>query len=338
MLSKLKGGRKMKTCLLKSEKIFFLCIVSILLFPTFGYSQEEDISKYPSRPITYIHPYPAGTTVDLAQRIISKEAEKFLGQPIVILNKPGAGGSLGVAALAGSKPDGYTLGHTAHSPMIGIPLLEKVPYHPLKDFKFIMQWAAFNMGFVVKGDSPFNSFKDLIAYARQNPKKITYGTAGANSMPFILVKQIARKEGVQLTHIPYKATIEAQTAVLGGHLTAGAGDFTYSMVEAGQLRLLLLFREEKAVEYPQTPVLKDLGYNFAFPTFITVSAPKGLPEEIARKLEDAFTKAMKEPAFIKGMKELHLPIVYRNSKELTEYITYNYNYFEKLFKEVDLKE
>ncbi|OGP62441.1 MAG: hypothetical protein A2169_07555 [Deltaproteobacteria bacterium RBG_13_47_9] len=328
----------MKTCVLKSKRIFFLCIVAILLIPAFGYSQEEDIAKYPSRPINYIHPYPPGTTGDMAQRLISKEAEKFLGQPIVIVNKPGAGGSLGVAALAASKPDGYTLCHAAHSPLIGIPLLEKVPYHPLKDFKFIMQWGAFNMGFVVKGDSPFKSFKDLIAYARQNPKKITFGTAGANSMPFVLIKQIAMKEGVQLTHIPYKATIEAQTAVLGGHLTAGAGDFTYSMVEAGQLRLLLILREEKAVEYPQTPVLKDLGYDFAFPTFFTVSAPKGLPEGIARKLEDAFTKAMKEPGFIKGVKELHLPIVYRNSKELTDYITYNYNYFEKLFKEVDLKE
>src|SRR3989337_573300 len=118
----------MKTCLLKSKKTFFLCIVAILLFPAFGYSQEEDIAKYPSRPITYIHPYPPGTPGDMAQRLISKEAEKFLGQPVVIVNKPGAGGSLGVAALAGSKPDGYTLCHAAHSPMIAIPLLEKVPY------------------------------------------------------------------------------------------------------------------------------------------------------------------------------------------------------------------
>lgn len=201
-----------------------------------------------------------------------------------------------------------------------------------------MQFASYNMGVIVKADSPFKSFKDLIGHARQNPKKLTYGTAGVNSFPFILMKQIAKKEGVQFTSIPFKATAEAQTAILGGHLTFGAGDFNYSLLEAGQLRLLLIFREEKAVEYPQTPILKELGYNFPFPTFNAISVPKGVPEGIAEKLEEEFTKAMKEPAFIKGMKELRLPIVYRNSKELTEYITYNYNYFAKLLKEIDLKE
>jgi tripartite-type tricarboxylate transporter receptor subunit TctC len=329
----------MKTSLLKSKIFFFLWFAILLFLPAFGYTQEEDVAKYPSRPITYIHPFPPGTPGDMAQRLISKEAEKFLGhQPIVVVNKPGAAGSIGTAALAGSKPDGYTLGHTAHSPMITVPLLEKVPYHPLKDFRFIMQWAAFNMGTVVKADSLFKSFKDLVDHARQNPKKISYGTTGVNSMPFILIKQISKKEGVQFTHIPFKATIEAQTAILGGHLIFGAGEFTYSMLEAEQLRLVLLFREEKAIEYPQTPILKDLGYDFPFPTFYTVSAPKGLPDGIAKKLEEAFTRAMKEPAFLKGMKDLRVPIVYRNSKELTEYITYNYNYFEKLLKEVDLKE
>lgn len=177
-----------------------------------------------------------------------------------------------------------------------------------------------------------------ISWAPQNPKKLTYGTAGVNSPAFVLIKQISKKEGVQFTHIPFKATVEAQTALLGGHIIFAAGEFTYSLLEADQTRLLLVFREERSAEYPQAPILKDLGYDFPFPTFYTVSAPKGIPEGIARKLEDAFTKAMKEPAFIKGTKELRLPIVYRNSKELTEYITYNYNYFEKLLKEIDLKD
>lgn len=144
----------MKTCLSKLTVSFFLFVVLILIFAGLGYPQEEDVAKFPSRPITYIQPYTAGGPADLGIRLISKETEKILGQPIVVVNKPGAGGSIGVAAIAASKPDGYTIGNAPQSPMIVLPHLEKVPYHPVKDFKMIMQFAALNMGVIVKGDSP----------------------------------------------------------------------------------------------------------------------------------------------------------------------------------------
>ena len=327
----------MKTYLLKSKISFFLCIVYILLFAALGYPQEEDIAKYPSRPISYIQPFTAGVPADLAIRLISKEAEKILGQTIIVVNKPGAAGSIGVAAIAASKPDGYTIGNTPHSPMIVLPHLEKVPYHPVNDFKMIMQFAAFNMGVIVKSDSPFKGFKDLINFARQNPKKLTYGTAGANSMQNIIMEQIAKKENVQITHIPFKATGEAQTALLGGHILFAAGDFNYSLIESGQARLLFLFREERAAEYPDAPILKDFNYEFPFPTFICAAGPKGIPDGIVRKLDDAFAKAMKQPSFIKGMKEdLRLPILYRGSKELSDYVAYSYESYGKMLKEMGL--
>jgi len=328
----------MKTCLSKSKKNFFLCLVAILLFPAFGYSQEEDIAKYPSRVIECIHPYPPGTPGDLAVRLISKQAEKFLGQPITVINKPGAAGALGTAALAKSKPDGYTIGNAQPSPTFMLPLLEKVPYHPLKDLAFIMQYAVFNMGVIVKGDSPFKSFKDLIDYARENPKKLSYGTAGTKSMPNIIMGQFAKKANIEFTHIPFKSTVETQPAILGGHVTFGAGDFNYSLVESGETKLLVLLREERAEEYPQVPILKELGYDIPMPMPQTLAGPRGIPEGILKKLEGAYTKAMKEPAFIKGMKDLRVPIRYRNSQELTEYVTYNFNFFEKLLKETGLKD
>jgi tripartite-type tricarboxylate transporter receptor subunit TctC len=246
-------------------------------------------------------------------------------------------GTIGVAAVATAAPDGYTVGNTPHSPMFVIPHLEKLPYNPVKDFKMIMQFAAFNMGVIVKADSPFKSFKDLIAFARQNPKKLTYGTAGTNSMQYIIMEQIAKREKVQLTHIPFKATGEAQTALLGGHILFAAGDFNYSLIESKDARLLLLFREERAAEYPDIPIVKDMGYDFPIPTFICVAGPKGLPDGIAKKLEDAFTRAMKEPAFIKGMKEdLRLPVVYRNSKDLNAYVARNYDIYGHMLKDMGL--
>ena len=327
----------MKKQRVSSKIALFVWVIAVLSFPTPGFPQDEDIAKYPSRAINYIQPFTAGVPADLAIRLISKEAEKILGQPIVVVNKPGAAGSIGVAAIASAKPDGYTIGNAPHSPMVVLPHLEKLPYDPVKDLKMIMQFAAFNMGVIVKSDSPFKSFKEVVEFARQNPKKMTYGSAGTNSMQFIVMEQIAKKEKVQFTHIPFKATGEAQTALLGGHILLAAGDFNYSLVESGQARILFLFREERAAEYPDTPIMKDLGYDFPFPTFICAAGPKGIPDGIVKKLDDAFAKAMKQPSFLKGMKEdLRLPVLYRGSKELGDYVASCYESYGRMLKEMGL--
>ncbi len=315
----------------------FLCLVLFLLFTPLGYSEESEVAKFPSHPITFIVPLPPGGPTDLAIRLMSKEAEKHLGQPIVISNKPGGTLTIGIAAIAAAKPDGYTIGYCGHSGMFVVPLIEKVPYHSIKNLEPIMQFGGYNFGIIVKADSPFKTFKDMIDYARQNPKKLTYGTSGANSMQNIIMEQIARKEKVQITHIPFKGTPEVQIALLGGHILFGAGDFNASLVEAGQVRPLLLLRDEQSAEYPKTPILKDLGYDIPSPMTINVFGPKGIPEGIIKKIEDAYTKALKEPAFTKGMKEdLLLPIVHRNRKQLAEYTNYNYEIYVKFLKEMGL--
>lgn len=326
----------MKPHFTKLNAPLLLSIVFAFLFGEFGYCQDVEVAKFPSRPITYIVPVPPGGGTDLSIRLIAKEAEKYLGQPIAVVNKPGAALTIGTAAIASAKPDGYTIGFSGGPPLFLTPLLEKVPYHPLKDFTMIMQYGSFNFGVYVKGDSPFKSFKNLITFARQNPKKLTYGTVGTNSMGHLTLEDIAKKENVEITHIPFKGTPEVQTALLGGHVIAGAGDFNFSFVEAGQIRLSLLLRDEHSAEYPEVPILKDLGYDNPYPMIIGIIGPKGIPEGIVKKLEDAFTKAMNEPTFIKGMKDLRLPIAYRNGKELNEYIVRNYHFFSNLLKEKGL--
>ena len=325
----------MKSCFIRSKGFFFLAVVIVLFCWGMGYSQE-DISKYPSKPITYIVPIPPGTGTDLSVRLMARELEKQLGQTIVVVNKPGAALTIGTAAVASAKPDGYTIGFSGGPPLFFTPLLEKVPYHPLKDLRMVTQFGGFNFGVIVKGDSPFKSFKDLIDYARQNPKKLTYGTTGTNSMPHITMERIAKQENVQITHIPFKGTPESQTALLGGHILAASGDFGSSLVESGETRVLMLLKEEKSAEYPQIPILKDLGYNLPYPMFIGVITPKAVPDAIVAKLDKAFAQAMKEPAFINGMKELRLPILYRSGKELDAYVARNYEYYSKLFKELGL--
>lgn len=318
---------------LKSGIPFFLLLILFLLSSKLGYAQTTEITRFPSRPITFIIPVPPGGGTDLSIRVLVKEAEKFIGQPIVVVNKPGGALSIGVATIAAAKPDGYTIGFAGGGPLVLAPFLEKLPYDPLKDLQPIIQFGYFSFGVVVKADSPLKSFEDFVAYGRQNPKKLTYGTTGRNSLQYFLMELIAKKEGIQITHIPFKGTPESQVALLGGHILAAVGDFNYSLLESGQIRLLLLLSDVPSKEYPEVPILKDVGCNYPNPVIMNVYGPKNMPEEIVKKLEEAFTKAVKQPTFINTMKELHIPIVYRNSKELNDYIVYNYSFFEKLLKD-----
>jgi len=317
---------KSKTCVLAG-------LAFILLFANGGLSQEV----YPSRPITFIVPFPPGGSTDLGYRLLTKETEKHLGQPIVVINKPGGGGTVGVSAIASAKPDGYTIGQSPSGGFLAImPHMQNIPYHPIRDLRYIMQFAELNFGVLVKADSSFKSFKDLISYARQNPKKLTYGTNAPNSISNLIMEQIAKKEGVQMTHIPFKGSAEYQTALLGGHVLFVVGEFNYSYLEGGQARVLLFLGEKRSEEYPQVPVVKDLGYDIPCPVYNGVAGPRGLPDEIVRKLGEAFTKGMKEPAFVKGMKDLHVTVFHRNSKELTDWAAYNYELFGKILKEMGL--
>jgi tripartite-type tricarboxylate transporter receptor subunit TctC len=141
---------------------------------------------------------------------------------------------------------------------------------------------------------------------------------------------------VRFTHIPFKGASETQTALLGGHILVATGDFNYPLLEAGQIRLLFLIAENRSSDYTDIPFLKELGYDIPAPTFISIAGPKGMPEPIINKLEDAFTKAMKRPAFIRGMKDLRLPIVYRSSQEMNEFVVNRYEVFEKVLKYMGL--
>jgi tripartite-type tricarboxylate transporter receptor subunit TctC len=312
-----------------------VALVFILLFAQSG-TAAEDVSKYPSGPITFVIPVPPGGATDAACRLIAKEAEKILGRPIVCVNKPGGSFAVAIAAIASSAPDGYTIGYAGHPGLFVTPLTQKVPYHPVKDLKQIMQFGYLNIAVTVKGDSPFKTFEDIVTYARQNPKKLTYGSAGVGSFGHLGMEEIARRENVQFTHIPFKGSAETQVALLGGHLLVATGDFNYSMLEDGQIRLVLLIADARSPEFPQTPILKDLGYDIPAPTFLNVAGPAGLPEGIVKKLEDAFSTAMKQPAFLKGMKDLRLTVAFRNHRQMDEYVAQNCDAFAKLLKEIGL--
>ncbi len=316
--------------------VVLICFVFTLLFLSVGHSQGEEIAKYPSRSITFISPMQPGSGMDLAGRLICKATEKYLGQPIMTVNKPGATFTIGTAAIASSKPDGYAIGMPGPPAMFMASQIDKVPFHTLKDFKWVMQFGYFNFGVTVKNNSPFNNFKDVIDYAKQNPNKLINGCGGIGGIGHTLMEQVAIKEGVKVTHMPFKGGSDSEKALLGGHIHIMTGDVNYSLLEAGETRLLALLAENRSIDYPQTPTLKELGYDIPSPTILPVAGPKGLSEGITKKLEDAFTNATKEPEFIDGMKKIRYPIFHRNSKELEDYVFHTYEAYTKFLKHMGL--
>ena len=268
---------------LRSRILLCRCPFLLLLFSG-QTSAQEDIAKYPSRPITFIVPYSAGGSGDLAIRLLGKEAEKHLGQPIVVMNKPGGGAGariIGVAAIATAKPDGYTIGQSpAGGSLVVIPFMEKIPYHPLTDLKYVMQVLHIDMGVIVKAESPFKTFKDLLAYAQQNPKKLTYGTNAPNSIPNLIMIRLPRKRGSSLLTCPSRRARNIKQPCWETTSLLPPGNFPIPSSMRARPVSSCSFRKS-APRTTQVPITKDLAYDVPCPAFVGIAAPKGLPDEIA---------------------------------------------------------
>jgi len=235
-------------------------------------------------------------------RAISEAAGRQLGQPIVIDNKPGASGTLGPAVVAATaKPDGYTLAQMPITVM-RLPLMQKVSWDARKDFTYVVHLTGYTFGITAKADGPFKSWQDVVAFAKENPGKLTYATPGTGTSLHIGMEQIAARAGIQLTHVPFKGGAETNAAVLGGHTSLQADSTGWKpLVEGGQLRLLAIWTAERSKVWPDTPTLKELGYPFVFDSPFGIAGPKGMDPEVVRKLHDAFKKALEEGAVIEMM-------------------------------------
>lgn len=252
---------------------------------------------FPNKPVTLIVGFPAGGTTDLAVRAIADATAKILGQPVVVDNKAGGGGTIGLAGMAATaKPDGYTLALMPAN-VFRLPHMQKTTYDPLKDFSYIANLSGYTFGVTVKADAPYKTFGELVEFAKANPGKVTYGTPGAGTTLHVGMEQIAKQAGVKFTHVPFKGTAETNAAVLGGHIVAQADASAWTpLVEAGQLRLLVVWTAERLKKFPDVPTLKEAGFPYVFNSPFGVAGPKGMDPALVATLEGAFRKAMEDPA------------------------------------------
>ncbi|NCT97670.1 MAG: tripartite tricarboxylate transporter substrate binding protein [Comamonadaceae bacterium] len=271
---------------------------------------------YPSRPITLIIPWPAGGSTDRHLRTLAELASKHLGQAITVENRPGAGGTLGPSAMAQTaKPDGYTI---AQFPLglLRMPHMQKTSWDPLNDFTYIIGVSGYTFGLTVKADSPYKTFKDYIEAARQRPGEINYGSTGTGSSPHLLMEELAGNAKVKLVHVPFKGNADLQAALLGGHVMAQSDASGWDKyVDAGQMRLLVTFGEQRTQRWPEVPTAQELGYGVVSTSPYGLAGPKGMDPAVVKALHDAFKKAMDDPKHMEVLAQLNQAVWYRNGED-----------------------
>jgi tripartite-type tricarboxylate transporter receptor subunit TctC len=303
----------------------------LILMPGLSFAQP-----YPTKPINLIVTFAPGGTLDVSTRMLAAKAEKFLGQPLVISNVGGGAGSVALGQVAKKRPDGYDITSCTSTGLIRIPQLRAVPYS-LEDFIPIMHFAAVQSGVVVKSDSPYKTFKDLIDYARKNPGKVNYATSGAGSPMHIAMEYVADREGIQWTHVPYAGGAPGLAAVLGGHVTAMSDSTEWlPHVKEGSLRLIVTHGEKRMKIFPNVPTLRDLGYDFINETVFMIAAPKATPPANVKKLDEALHKAMEDPEFIRTIQNLEFDVTYRNSEDTKKYLEDAYLRFSAMIKKLNI--
>ncbi len=303
----------------------------IMFFPAASLAQT-----YPTKPLSVLVTFAPGGSSDSMTRVLSSKAEKILGQPISVENNGAGGGAVGLGILAKARPDGYKISQCVSITLIGIPQFRAVAY-TLDDFVPIMQYATGETGLAVRADAPYKTLKEFVEYAKKNPGKVTYSTTSIGSTTHLVMEYIGKKEGIQWTHVPFPGFSECLTALLGGHVTAVSGDTTWiPYVKEGTLRLLGTHGEKRMKIFPNVPTFREQGYDYVNPTTYVLVAPKGTPQPIVKKLEDAYHKAMDDPDFIRVADGFNNPILYRNSEDTLKFLKQQYAAIGKMINDFNI--
>ncbi len=292
---------------------------------------------FPNKPITLVVPYGAGGPTDVQMRALAAAAAKDLGQPIVINNMPGVGGTLGPATMArAAAPNGYTVGVVVGS-LFRLPHLQKVDYHPVNDFSYIIGLTGYTYGVAVSAEAPWKSLAELMADARRRPGEISVGSSGRATAGHIMIEKLALAAGVKFNFVPYKGASDMMPAMLGRHLDVWADGGFGTGVDAGKLHLLATAGDAREARWPAAPTLKELGYDVVINSPFGLAGPKGMDKAVVQVLHDAFKKAMVDPTFLKALEASSQPVMYMSSAEYSKFAAETFERERRFVQELKLK-
>jgi tripartite-type tricarboxylate transporter receptor subunit TctC len=281
-----------------------------LLALFFAAATAAQAQAWPTKPIKYIVPFAAGGTTDILARMIGAKLAESLGQPVVVENRPGAAGSLGVEMLAKSPPDGYTIGGgTVSSHGLNVTLYPKLPYDPVKDFTPVTMLATLPNMLVVHSTIPANNVQELIAFLKANPNKHSFGSAGNGTSQHMSGELFKTLTGVQMQHIPYKGSGPMMADLLAGTISMSFENITtaYPPVKQGRLKALAVTTAKRSFVAPDVPTMQEVGLpGYDITSWQALFAPAGLPRPILDRLYAETAKALKAPDVAKRLEELGL--------------------------------
>src|SRR5262245_39128396 len=281
---------------------------------------------FPVRPVSLIVPFPPGGATDQAARAIAAGLANVWKQPVVVNNRPGAGGAVGMAAAVGAKPDGYTL-LAAHPAMLSIPeseaLFGRKAAFDRSSFTPLALLVADPVLFVVKGDAPWRTLEEFVADAKKAPDTIAYGSSGAYSAVHLPFEMLAHSAGVKFRHVPFSGGGPALTAVLGGHVaaTVGVPAVLAPQVKAGALRALAVSGARRVALLPDVPTAIERGYQgVEFYLWVALFAPGKMAPELSQAIRKDIGRAVADAEFVAVMGKLGAPLDYRDGPAFVEFL------------------
>ncbi|NDY93822.1 Bug family tripartite tricarboxylate transporter substrate binding protein [Ideonella livida] len=293
---------------------------------------------YPERPLTFICPWPAGGTADITMRALCVAAAKPLGQTIVVENRAGASGMLGLRSMAQAAPDGYTIGQIPIS-VARFSQLGSLPLDPLKDLSYIARVSGQTFGIACQAGSPYKTLADVIAAAKAKPGRITYSSAGMGGATHVGMEEVAHAAGIELLHIPYKGGALALQALLAGEVDLLIDSSSWAPhVLAGKLRLLATLGERRTQDFKDTPTVKEQGLNVVVDAPNGIGAPKGVDPAVLARLRAAFKLAAASPEFTAACDKIDAPLMYLDGPDYAQYVAQTVQKEKLLIERLKLKE
>jgi len=315
-------------------------VVAILAACSAVAASQAYAQAYPSKPIRVIIPFPPGNTMDIMTRLVAPAMSERLGQQIVVDNRPGASGMLGLDLVAKAPPDGYTIGAGQGGNLTVLPHTSKsIPYDALKDFAPIAVSTTNYLGLVAAPNAPFKTLPEMIAYAKANPGKLTVGTNGEGGFPHLAFEHLRLMGGFTFTHVPYKGSAQISTDLIGGQVMAGIDGISgiTPHIRSNRIRLLAVTNKTKVAAWPDTPTAGEAVPGYESGGWFGYVAPAGTPREIVARLNDEFNRAMKQPDVVEKLAAAGLAVVAESPEYFGDVIKSDYAKYGKLMKDIGFK-
>lgn len=281
-------------------------------------------AEYPAKPIQLIIPYAPGGITDILGRLVAEKSKEALGQPMVVLNKPGAGGALGMDFVAKAKPDGHTLAVGAISTLAILKAINpRLSYDPVKDTTPICRLDSNPNVILVRADSPLHTLEKLVDYARKNPGKLNFGTSGVGTSLHFSGELLQRAADIRMVHVPHKGAAPSLMALLGGHIELVFSNITEAVeqIKSGKVIPLAVTYEKRYSELPNVPSVAEKGYPGAvMAPWLGIAGPAGLPVPIVDKLAGYFQKVVESREVEKKLKELGMTKAYLPPAEFAKFV------------------